>query len=243
MRHEGAPSGSAVTRAKERGRQVLSPLAERVGLAPAGSADGHEVAQILADEAFGEKLASLAEELGRPERQVGAEAGAHLREMAATHSAGTGAAFRRFSQWLARAHDVYVDEDSIARLRALDRQHSLLFLFSHRSYLDGALVPEVVASRRMSMPFTFGGANLNFFPMGSIASRSGVIFIKRSTSRHPGLPPGAARLHRAAAQATAPTSPGRSRAAGPAPASSVRRRSASCGTSPTRSARPTGSTR
>ena len=185
MRHEGARSGSAVTRAKERGRHLLSPLAERVGLAPAGPADGHEVAQILADEAFGEKLASLAEELGRPERQVGAEAGAHLREMAATHSAGTGAAFRRFSQWLARAHDVYVDEDSIARLRALDRQHSLLFLFSHRSYLDGALVPEVVASGRMSMPFTFGGANLNFFPMGSIASRSGVIFIKRSTSDIP----------------------------------------------------------
>ena len=98
---------------------------------------------------------------------------------------GAGAAFRRFSQWLARAHDVYVDEDSIARLRALDRQHSLLFLFSHRSYLDGALVPEVVASGRMSTPFTFGGANLNFFPMGGIASRSGVIFIKRSTSDIP----------------------------------------------------------
>jgi len=185
MRHEAARSGSAVTRAKDRGRQLLSPLAARVGLSSAGSADGHEVAQILADEAFGEKLASLAEELGRPKRQVGAEAGAHLREMSATHSAGTGAAFRRFSQWLARAHDVYVDEDSIARLRALDRQHSLLFLFSHRSYLDGALVPEVVASGRMSMPFTFGGANLNFFPMGSIASRSGVIFIKRSTSDIP----------------------------------------------------------
>jgi glycerol-3-phosphate O-acyltransferase len=185
MRHEAARSGSAVARAKDRGRQLLSPLAARVGLAPAGSDEGREVAQILADEAFGEKLASLAEELGRPKRQVGAEAGAYLREMSATHSAGTGAAFRRFSQWLARAHDVYVDEDSIARLRALDRQHSLLFLFSHRSYLDGALVPEVVASGRMSMPFTFGGANLNFFPMGSIASRSGVIFIKRSTSDIP----------------------------------------------------------
>ena len=33
--------------------------------------------------------------------------------------------------------------------------------------------------------YTFGGANLNFFPMGGIASRSGVIFIKRSTSDVP----------------------------------------------------------
>ncbi|EON24870.1 MULTISPECIES: lysophospholipid acyltransferase [Nocardioides] len=185
MTHQAPRTGSAVTRAKGRGKQLLAPLTTRVGLASPDPADGHEVAQILADEAFGEKLASLAEDLGRPKRQVGAEAGAHLREMSATHSAGTGAAFRRFSQWLARAHDVYIDEDSIARLRALDRQHSLLFLFSHRSYLDGALVPEVVASGRMSTPFTFGGANLNFFPMGSIASRSGVIFIKRSTSDIP----------------------------------------------------------
>lgn len=183
MTPEAAPSRSAATRAKNRGKQLLSPLTSRIGLAPADGED--EVAQILADEAFGAKLTALAEQLGRPKRQVGAEAGAHLREMSASHSAGAGAAFRRFSQWLARAHDVYVDEDSIAQLRALDRQHSLLFLFSHRSYLDGALVPEVVASARMSTPYTFGGANLNFFPMGSIASRSGVIFIKRSTADIP----------------------------------------------------------
>ena len=65
--------------------------------------------------------------------------------MSATHGQRTGKAFRRFSQWLARAYDVYVDDDAVARLRELDRQHSLLFLFSHRSYLDGALVPEVIA--------------------------------------------------------------------------------------------------
>ncbi len=192
MKRKGARNGSGASSAKDGptaranklGRQLLSPVATRVGLGD-GLGDSHEVSQILADEGFGEKLATLAEDLGRPQREVGAEAGVHLREMAATHSAGTGAAFRRFSQWLARAHDVYVDEDSIARLRALDKQHSLLFLFSHRSYLDGALVPEVVAAGRMSKPFTFGGANLNFFPMGSIASRSGVIFIKRSTSDVP----------------------------------------------------------
>lgn len=185
MSDRAARRGSPAERAKDRGLRLLAPIATKVGLAPTGASDSREVAQLLADEAFGEKLTDLAEELGRPKRQVGAEAGAHLREMSATHSAGTGAAFRRFSQWLARAHDVYVDEDSIARLRALDRQHSLLFLFSHRSYLDGALVPEVVASGRMATPYTFGGANLNFFPMGGIASRSGVIFIKRSTSDIP----------------------------------------------------------
>lgn len=147
--------------------------------------DRSEVVQLLGDDAFAAKVRALAERQGASEADTRAEVAAYLREMAATHSERTGAAFRRFSQWLARAHDVYVDEDSVARLRALDRKHSLLFLFSHRSYLDGALVPEVVASRRMSMPFTFGGANLNFFPMGQVASRSGVIFIRRSTGDLP----------------------------------------------------------
>lgn len=147
--------------------------------------DPPEVAQLLDDAAFDGKLTELAAGAGRDPGEVRSEAAGYLREMSATHTERTGAGFRRFSQWLARAHDVYVDEESAARLRSLDRQHSLLFLFSHRSYLDGALVPEVVASRRMAKPFTFGGANLNFFPMGSIASRSGVIFIRRSTGDLP----------------------------------------------------------
>ncbi len=147
--------------------------------------DRPEVVQVLEDAAFADKVERLAAKVGTDPSAARTEAAAYLREMSATHSERTGAAFRRFSQWLARAHDVYVDEESVARLRALDKKHSLLFLFSHRSYLDGALVPEVVASRRMSVPFTFGGANLNFFPMGNIASRSGVIFIRRSTGDIP----------------------------------------------------------
>ncbi len=145
----------------------------------------HEVESILSDEAHSASWTSMAAELGRSEQSVRNEALGHLREMSSTHGQRTGKAFRRFSHWLARAHDVYVDEDSIARLQALDGQHSLLFLFSHRSYLDGALVPEVIARGQMSLPFTFGGANLNFFPVGRIARRSGVIFIKRNTSEVP----------------------------------------------------------
>ncbi len=168
-----------------RGQRLAAPVPILRDLTGPATVDPHDVASIIDDEAFRTALASLAAEQGRSESSARKEAVAHLREMSATHGKRTGRAFRRFSQWLARAHDVYVDEDSVARLRALDRQHSLLFLFSHRSYLDGALVPEVITRGRMSLPFTFGGANLNFFPVGSIASRSGVIFIKRNTGDIP----------------------------------------------------------
>ncbi|MCY7399657.1 MAG: lysophospholipid acyltransferase [Nocardioides sp.] len=168
-----------------RGQRLAAPVPILRDLTGAAALDPHDVETIVDDEAFRSHVDDLASELGRSQEAVRKEAVGHLREMSATHGKRTGSAFRRFSHWLARAHDVYVDEDSIARLRALDRQHSLLFLFSHRSYLDGALVPEVIARGRMSLPFTFGGANLNFFPMGSIASRSGVIFIKRNTGDIP----------------------------------------------------------
>ena len=80
---------------------------------------------------------------------------------------------------------MYVDDDAMNRLRVLDRKHSLLFCFSHRSYLDGTLVPEVVGSRGMMPAFTFGGANLNFFPMGALASRSGIDLHPPRHQRHP----------------------------------------------------------
>jgi glycerol-3-phosphate O-acyltransferase len=147
--------------------------------------DTPEVAQLLADPSFRASLEKLAQRLDRPVDEVVAQATGDLRGMSATH-AGTGSdTFRRFTTWMTRAYDVYVDDDSVARLRALDRKHSLLFCFSHRSYLDGTLVPEVVSARGMMPAFTFGGANLNFFPMGALASRSGTIFIRRDTSDDP----------------------------------------------------------
>ena len=117
--------------------------------------DSHEVAQLLADPAFHASLEALAGKLGRPVDEVVAKATGDLRGMSATH-AGTGSdTFRRFTTWLTRAYDVYVDDDAMNRLRVLDRKHSLLFCFSHRSYLDGTLVPEVVSSRGMMPAFTF----------------------------------------------------------------------------------------
>jgi glycerol-3-phosphate O-acyltransferase len=84
-----------------------------------------------------------------------------------------------------RAYDVLVDEDQIAQLRKLDRKATLAFAFSHRSYLDGMLLPEVIQANRLSPALTFGGANLNFFPMGAWAKRTGAIFIRRQTKDIP----------------------------------------------------------
>ena len=120
-----------------------------------------------------------------PITDVEAEAKRHLQDMVASHAHRATASWARFGAWLMRAHDVLVDEEQMVRLRELDRGHSLALVFSHRSYLDGWVLPHVLATRRFSPTFTFGGANLDLPVVGPLASHTGVIFIKRATKELP----------------------------------------------------------
>ncbi len=149
------------------------------------STDPAEVAQLLGARWYDERLRNLASELDRDPDGVRAEAAGYLREMAALLDERAVQAWRGFSRWLMRAYDVLVDEDQVAYLRKLDRKATLAFAFSHRSYLDGMLLPEVILANRLSPALTFGGANLNFFPMGAWAKRTGTIFIRRQTKDIP----------------------------------------------------------
>ena len=182
-------SGGPAASARELGRAGVRKLLQRTGMIDESttrlSTDPAEVVQLLAAPWYDERLVKLADELGRDPDSVRAEAAGYLREMAPSLDESAVAAWRGFSRWLMRAYDVLVDEDQIAQLRKLDRKATLAFAFSHRSYLDGLLLPEMIQANRLSPALTFGGANLNFFPMGAWAKRTGTIFIRRQTKDLP----------------------------------------------------------
>ncbi len=164
-------------------------LAQRLGVVsepvrPLPS-DTPEVAQLLADPVFRQRVQQIAHEDGDRHADAMADAAGYLREMAATHAQRVGDSWQRLSQWALRAYDVTVDPEMTRRLRKLDRHHSLVVLFSHRSYLDGLVWPSVLVAHNISPAFTMGGSNLNFFPFGSVASRSGIVFIRRATKELP----------------------------------------------------------
>ncbi|WP_139329759.1 lysophospholipid acyltransferase [Mycobacterium sp. IS-2888] len=175
--------------ARELGRVGARKVLQRTGIleesATPLSTDVAEVVQLLAAPWYVERLDKLADELGRDPAGVRAEAAGYLREMSASLDERAVSAWRGFGRWLMRAYDVLVDEDQIAALRKLDRKATLAFAFSHRSYLDGTLLPEMIQANRLSPALTFGGANLNFFPMGAWAKRTGTIFIRRQTKDIP----------------------------------------------------------
>ena len=175
--------------AREIGRVRVRQLLQRTGIVDESTVplptDPAEVVQLLASPWYEERLMKLAAELGRDPDSVRAEAAGYLREMATSLDERAVRAWRGFSRWFMRAYDVLVDEDQIAQLRKLDGKATLAFAFSHRSYLDGMLLPEEIQANRLSPAFTFGGANMNFFPMGGWAKHTGTIFIRRQTKDIP----------------------------------------------------------
>ena len=152
---------------------------------PASVDDATEPDEVLEDPVLAAALQRYATEHSVPLEQVRTQARGHLGEMLASHSERATSTWHRFGSWMLRAHDVLVDEEVLVRLRELDRQHSLALVFSHRSYLDGWVLPLTLAARRFSPTFTFGGANLDLPLIGQLASHTGVIFIRRSTADVP----------------------------------------------------------
>ncbi len=148
-------------------------------------ADGLDPDHLLDEPSIAEALKRYAAEKSVPIEQVRKEARGYFAEMLASHTDRATSTWNRFGSWMLRAHDVVVDEEVLVRLRDLDRKHSLALVFSHRSYLDGWVLPLALAARRFSPTFTFGGANLDMPFLGTLASNTGIIFIRRATKDVP----------------------------------------------------------
>lgn len=127
----------------------------------------------------------LTTELGRSRSSVLDELVVDLRELDASIDPAAMAVWHRFGERMMRAYDTVADETMLTKLRDLDRTNSLIFLPSHRSYLDFVAAPALLRERGIGESFALGGANLNFFPFGAIANRTGMIFIRRSTTGDP----------------------------------------------------------
>jgi glycerol-3-phosphate O-acyltransferase len=80
-----------------------------------------------------------------------------------------------------RGFDPTIDYDrsEIETLRKALENHPAVLLFSHRSYLDGVIVPVAMQENRLPPVHTFAGINLSFGAMGPLMRHSGVIFIRR----------------------------------------------------------------
>ena len=137
---------------------------------------------LLARPAFQGQLTRFSHEQSRPLRSVQRDARRALREIAATHNPlmiDVFAAFCRSSS--TRGYDeLRVSSGQVDRVRDLAAQYPLVFLPTHKSNLDHPVLRRVLHEAGLPPNHTAGGDNMNFFPVGPIARRAGIFFIRRS---------------------------------------------------------------
>jgi glycerol-3-phosphate O-acyltransferase len=110
------------------------------------------------------------------------EAGTMLDELATGWSRVSVDLVGVLGRLLSRGFDPELDYDEyqVAAMRAGLEAHPAVLLFSHRSYIDGAVVPVAMQENRLPPVHVFAGINLSFGLMGPLLRRSGVIFIRRN---------------------------------------------------------------
>ncbi len=110
------------------------------------------------------------------------EAGKMLDELATGWSRASVDLVGVLGRMLSRGFDPEIDYDGyqVAAMRAGLETHPAVLLFSHRSYIDGAVVPVAMQENRLPPVHVFAGINLSFGAMGPLLRRSGVIFIRRN---------------------------------------------------------------
>jgi glycerol-3-phosphate O-acyltransferase len=172
-------SGAELTVLTDRLMRLLHPNGSR------SKQSSGEPEALLNSDGFLRATAQLASQLGRGVEDVRAEATAYVLEMAASHVPAVVRAWHALSAWMVRGFQVVIDDDDLAKLRALDRDHALIFLISHRSYLDQFSFPPRLTREGISPTFGLAGANLNFFPLGTLARRNGFIPVRRATGDVP----------------------------------------------------------
>ncbi|HEX4719695.1 MAG TPA: glycerol-3-phosphate 1-O-acyltransferase [Thermoleophilaceae bacterium] len=145
----------------------------------------YKVPRLVAEEIgqsgrFAAVVEDTARQLGEPASRVREKATAALDEMVASQSRLAVDAWDQFTGWMARAYTLDVDERGLDRVRELGRDGALVFLPSHRSYLDPMVLRHALADHGFPPNHILGGINVAVWPIGPIARRSGMIFIKRS---------------------------------------------------------------
>ena len=137
--------------------------------------------EIVRSPRFAQQVEGLALQLGKPGEDIAREALRILEQIVTVQSPAFALAFDfGLGPMHTRAWTVDVDETSLARLKALNQTHALVYLPTHRSYADAFILSRLLRAHGMKRNYILGGNNLGFWPLGTIIRRAGGILIRRS---------------------------------------------------------------
>ena len=130
---------------------------------------------------FVEQTEKVARQLDRSVKSVAAEALKGLEEIVTVQSPAFAAMFDfGLGPMHTRAWTLDVDAEALVRLKALNQDHALVYLPTHRSYADAFILSRTLRDHGLKRNHILGGNNLGFWPLGTIIRRAGGILIRRS---------------------------------------------------------------
>ena len=134
---------------------------------------------------FRQRLNAIAQATQRSESDVMREVNTYFREMISIPTSfwlDVWATFCNFSLGLGYEPTLHYRSEELEKIRRIVRDYPSALLWTHKTYIDGFVVPKILFDNDFPMPHFFGGANLNFPILGFLMRRAGGIFIKRSFS-------------------------------------------------------------
>jgi len=140
--------------------------------------------EVLRDDRFRAALRELADEEGRDFNDVEHYARECLGELAvrpADRYLGWIAKLARFMYTRSFESEFDVNGEALEELKKLARTRPVVFLWSHKSHLDGFVLTRTLYDADFRPhPLTFAGLNMNFPGFGAVARNAGAIFLRRS---------------------------------------------------------------
>ena len=140
--------------------------------------------EILKDETFLAELREIATEQSENDEAVTEYAAKCLEELAVRPEErylDRVAKLARFMYTRSYEPELDINTAQLDRLKALAQEHPMVFLWSHKSHLDAfAFMRAIYDSEFRPQPLSFAGINMAFTGFGTLARRSGAIFVRRS---------------------------------------------------------------
>ncbi|MFG1920780.1 glycerol-3-phosphate 1-O-acyltransferase [Cryptosporangium sp. NPDC048952] len=179
-RWESSGSRERFGRFVERQAVLALDRAERALIGSQYKVARYVVEEITASPRFRAGIERLADELDLSVDEVQQRALAALNQMVAAQSRRAIDAWNRLGRYFARAYRLVVDDRGADSLRELGGKYPLVFLPSHRSYLDPLVLRPALLAHGLPLNHVMGGINIDFWPVGPLTRRSGYVFIRRS---------------------------------------------------------------
>ncbi len=162
---------------------VVLDLAERRLQGGRYKVPRHVAANLMASSGYNSALDKLASDTDVTKEELQTEAHGYMDEMVSRPSTfwlDFYAKFNKFCLGLGYEEEIVCDKAAVEKMRQVVRENPSMLLWTHKTYLDGMVLPKLLYDHDFPMPHMFGGANLNFPGLGFLLHRAGAIFIRRS---------------------------------------------------------------